>query len=59
MAISHEDREWFKGVIVEALKEQDEHCKQVVADALAKHNMTPRMEDAYQKEIPDLPPKAA
>ena len=29
------------------------------ADALARHGMTPRMDDAYQTELPDLPPKAA
>jgi hypothetical protein len=29
------------------------------SEALAKHGMTPRMDEAYQKEIPDLPPKAA
>ena len=33
--------------------------RSMFSDALAKHGMTPRMEDAYQKEIPDLPPKAA
>ena len=27
------------------------------ADALAKHGMTPRMDDAYQAELADLPPK--
>jgi oxalate decarboxylase/phosphoglucose isomerase-like protein (cupin superfamily) len=29
------------------------------ADALASHGMTSRMDDAYQKELADLPPKAA
>jgi len=29
------------------------------ADALAKHGLKPRMEDAYQAELADLPPKAA
>ena len=33
--------------------------RSMFASALAKHGMTPRMEDAYQKELPDLPPKAA
>ena len=27
------------------------------ADALAKHNMTPKMDDAYEAELADLPPK--
>jgi hypothetical protein len=27
------------------------------ADALTKHGMTPRMEEAYQAELPTLPPK--
>jgi hypothetical protein len=27
------------------------------ADALAKHGMSPRMDDAYQAELPDLPQK--
>ncbi len=27
------------------------------ADALAKHNMTPKMDDAYAAELADLPPK--
>ena len=29
------------------------------SDALLKHGMTPRMEDAYQKELADLPPSKA
>ena len=28
------------------------------ADALAKHGLTPRMEEAYPKELADLPPLA-
>ena len=28
------------------------------ADALARHGMTPRMDDAYQAELADLPPRA-
>ncbi|MDE3234279.1 MAG: ethanolamine ammonia lyase-activating protein, partial [Pseudomonadota bacterium] len=28
------------------------------ADALAKHGMTPRMEEAYEAELPTLPPKS-
>jgi hypothetical protein len=27
------------------------------ADALTKHGMTPRMDEAYQAELPTLPPK--
>jgi hypothetical protein len=27
------------------------------ADALAKHNMAPKMDDAYAAELADLPPK--
>ena len=26
------------------------------SEALAKHGMSPKMDDAYAKEIPDLPP---
>src|SRR6266566_675714 len=33
--------------------------RETFEDALARHGMTPRMEDAYQKELADLPPKAA
>jgi oxalate decarboxylase/phosphoglucose isomerase-like protein (cupin superfamily) len=30
--------------------------RNMFADALAKHGVTPKMDDAYAKEIPDLPP---
>ncbi len=33
--------------------------RQLFAEALAKHGMQPRMEEAYQAELADLPPKAA
>jgi hypothetical protein len=29
------------------------------ADALARHDLTPRMDDAYQSELTSLPPKVA
>jgi hypothetical protein len=29
------------------------------AEALAKHGLTPRMDEVYQKELATLPPKAA
>jgi hypothetical protein len=29
------------------------------AEALAKHGLKPRMDDAYQAELAELPPKAA
>jgi hypothetical protein len=29
------------------------------AQALAKHGLTPRMDEVYQREIATLPPKAA
>ena len=29
------------------------------ADALARHGLTPRMEESYRKELETLPPKAA
>ena len=29
------------------------------AEALAKHTLTPRMDDVYQAELANLPPKAA
>jgi oxalate decarboxylase/phosphoglucose isomerase-like protein (cupin superfamily) len=28
-------------------------------EALARHGMSPRMDEAYERELPDLPPKAA
>src|SRR5215212_7818969 len=31
--------------------------RKMFADALAKHGMSPRMDDAYQAELPDLPQK--
>ena len=31
--------------------------REMFADALARHGMTPRMDDAYQAELPDLPQK--
>lgn len=33
--------------------------RSLFADELAKNNMTSRMDEAYQAELPDLPPKAA
>jgi hypothetical protein len=33
--------------------------RSLFADELAKNNMTSRMDDAYQSELADLPPKAA
>jgi oxalate decarboxylase/phosphoglucose isomerase-like protein (cupin superfamily) len=33
--------------------------RQLFAEALAKHGLKPRMEEAYQAELADLPPKAA
>jgi hypothetical protein len=29
------------------------------AEALAKHGLKSRMDEAYQNELPDLPPKTA
>jgi glutamine synthetase len=40
-------------------REPDAELPFSLEDALARHGMTPRMEDAYQKELADLPPKAA
>jgi oxalate decarboxylase/phosphoglucose isomerase-like protein (cupin superfamily) len=39
----------------------DEHPKvrQLFAEALARHDLTPRMDEVYAAEIPNLPPKAA
>ena len=39
----------------------DEHPKvrSLFAEALAKHALTPRMDDVYAAEIPNLPPRAA
>ncbi len=33
--------------------------RQLFADALSRHNMAPKMAEAYQSELADLPPKAA
>jgi len=33
--------------------------RRIFAEALAKHGMQPRMEEAYQAELAELPPKAA
>lgn len=37
MPISHEDREWFKQTVDDALKRRDEHCKNEIAKALESH----------------------
>ncbi|MEA2823865.1 MAG: hypothetical protein QOF03_347, partial [Alphaproteobacteria bacterium] len=39
--------------------DETQQIRSTFEDALARHGMTPRMEDAYQKELADLPPKAA
>ena len=39
--------------------DEDPKIRNGFADALGKHGITPRMEDAYKKELEDLPPKAA
>ena len=33
--------------------------RQMFADALARHGLTPRMDEVYEAELPNLPPKAA
>jgi len=33
--------------------------RQMFADALARHGLTPRMDEAYQSELASLPPKVA
>jgi hypothetical protein len=33
--------------------------RQTFADALARHGLTPRMDEVYSAELPNLPPKAA
>jgi hypothetical protein len=33
--------------------------RSMFADALGKHGMTPKMDDAYAAELTDLPPKVA
>lgn len=38
MAISHEDREWFKEVVNEAVKQREDRCKQIADDAIKQHN---------------------
>jgi hypothetical protein len=33
--------------------------RQMFAEALARHGLTPRMEAVYEAELPNLPPKVA
>jgi hypothetical protein len=33
--------------------------RRMFADALARHGLTPRMDEVYAAELPNLPPKAA
>jgi hypothetical protein len=33
--------------------------RRLFAESLAKHDLKPRMDEAYQAELADLPPKAA
>jgi hypothetical protein len=33
--------------------------RRMFAEALAKHGLKPRMDEVYQAELPNLPPKAA
>ncbi len=39
--------------------DEDPKIRSTFTDALGKHGLAPRMEDAYKKELEDLPPKAA
>lgn len=39
--------------------DEQPQVRTMFAEALARHGMTPRMEDSYRKELETLPPKAA
>ena len=39
--------------------DEDPKVRRMFDEALARHGMTPKMDDAYKKELEDLPPKAA
>jgi hypothetical protein len=39
--------------------DEDPKIRSMFSDALSKHGLSPRMDDAYRKELEDLPPKAA
>jgi oxalate decarboxylase/phosphoglucose isomerase-like protein (cupin superfamily) len=39
--------------------DESAEVRQMYAEALAKHGLKPRMDDAYQNELKDLPPKVA
>ncbi|HXJ02262.1 MAG TPA: hypothetical protein VNH44_13650 [Micropepsaceae bacterium] len=39
--------------------DEDPRVRALFAEALAKHGLTPRMDEVYQKELGSLPPKAA
>ena len=37
--------------------DESQEVRQMFAEALAKHGLTSRMQEAYQSELADLPPK--
>jgi oxalate decarboxylase/phosphoglucose isomerase-like protein (cupin superfamily) len=39
--------------------DEDPKIRRMFSEALAAHGLTPRMDDAYRKELEDLPPKMA
>jgi len=39
--------------------DEDPRVRSMFAEALAKHGLTPRMDEVYQRELATLPPKAA
>ena len=39
--------------------DETQEVRELFADALARHDLTPRMDGVYEAEIPNLPPKAA
>jgi hypothetical protein len=39
--------------------DEDPVVRTMFADALARHGLTPRMEESYRKELETLPAKAA
>ena len=38
--------------------DESPEIRRMFADAIAKHGLKPRMDEAYQNELADLPPKA-
>ena len=47
---------WEKAFLT-FIKDQKPEVRKIFSDEMAKHGMQPRMDQAYQQELADLPPK--